>query len=216
MLSQLIIHPEIDQQVQSIDSILGNLSMPHNHPDLLWVEPQDAESSLGVKDAKKVREHFHLKPYSAKGRVVVIWQSDRLTLDAQNSLLKTLEEAPTEALLILTAKSEQELLPTVISRCQIINVLSLGRLTNKDKLQKWSNTLDELMASTTTQKFQIIEKTEDKDEMFEALIVYVHEKLRADSKWLEFSKLLIKAKEYKEANGNIRAILEYLMLDLNN
>jgi len=51
--------------------------------------------SLGVKDAKKVREHFHLKPYSAKGRVVVILQSDRLTLEAQNSLLKTLEEAPT-------------------------------------------------------------------------------------------------------------------------
>jgi len=107
------------------------------------------------------------------------------------------------------------LLPTVISRCQIINVLSLGRVTNKDKLQKWNSTLDELMASTTAQRFQIIEKTEEKDEMFEALIVYVHEKLRADSKWLEFSKLLIKAKGYKEANGNTRAILEYLVLNLN-
>src|SRR3989344_976762 len=69
-----------------------------NHPDILYFL---ADSKLGIEQARKIKEHFSLKPYGAKGRAVILEDASNLTHEAQNALLKILEEPPTEALLIL-------------------------------------------------------------------------------------------------------------------
>ncbi len=118
MLSKLIIDPNLNSQQETVDKLLTEFELTKNHPDLLWIESQE-DKALGVKEAKSVRKHFSFKPLNSKVKIAVIIGADTLSIDAQNSLLKILEEPPANAGLILTATSESNLLPTILSRCQI-------------------------------------------------------------------------------------------------
>lgn len=78
--------------------------------------------SIGISQVKNLLSEVSLKPLNSDFTVVVIYQADLLTIEAQNSLLKILEEPPGQTRIILEAFNINSLLPTVISRCQIINV----------------------------------------------------------------------------------------------
>src|SRR3989338_10999872 len=93
-----------------------------NHPDTLYFK---AGEKMGIGEARKITEHFSLKPYSAKGRTVIIEEAGDLTPEAQNALLKTIEELPKEAVFIMHSNSDARLLPTILARCQVVKVNSL-------------------------------------------------------------------------------------------
>src|SRR3989344_3089063 len=116
MIARLLISNSKDYIKKEIETIIN---LPRNHPDILYFE---SGSKLGIVDARKIKDHFSLKPYSAKGRTVVLEDATTLTVDAQNALLKTLEELPEEGIIILGADSDAKFLPTVLSRCQIIKL----------------------------------------------------------------------------------------------
>src|SRR5258708_37182718 len=103
MITKLLIHPEIDTRIQAVEDHLKALNLSNSHPDVLWME----DEKLGVEQAKQIRQFLSLKPYSAKSRVIVVLNTQNFTPDAQNSLLKTLEEPPTEATILLTADSDK-------------------------------------------------------------------------------------------------------------
>ena len=171
-----------------------------NHPDVLYFK---AGEKLGIAEARKIKDHFSLKPYSAKGRTVVIEDASVLTTEAQNALLKTLEEPPKEAVLILGAPSKANLLPTILSRCQIIRITNNElRITNNADIEK-------LLQSNIEDRFEYIEKLKDKKEFLQGLLNYFRQKLPAN---LEFTKELLTAEQWAKQNVNIRGILEYLML----
>lgn len=93
--------------------------MQGRHPDLLWVET--GKSSLKLEDAVSIQEHLYYKPglglsVSETARVAVILDCDKLNRQAVNRLLKTLEEPPESARLILTTSRYYSLLPTLRSR----------------------------------------------------------------------------------------------------
>lgn len=90
------------------------------HPDVLWLEPEGLSSSIKIEEVRLVKKRISLKPYVAKKKVVVIQDSQQLSLEAANALLKILEEPPADSILILIAESTTQLLPTVVSRCQLI------------------------------------------------------------------------------------------------
>jgi DNA polymerase-3 subunit delta' len=95
------------------------------HPDVT-VFQADAEG--GSLEIAKVRELLHslmFKPYQSKYRVAVFLRFQEATPGAANALLKTLEEAPPYAVLILTAESPEQLLPTIVSRCEILRLRPL-------------------------------------------------------------------------------------------
>lgn len=87
-----------------------------NHPDYHRV----SEEKLGIDDIRKLKSDFTLTPHSAPYRVAVMPGADRLGIPAQNAILKLLEEPPGHTVLILTAPSEHSMLPTTVSRCQLI------------------------------------------------------------------------------------------------
>jgi len=89
------------------------------HPDFLEIT---SEKMIGVEEARRVRHFLTLKPYSAKIKVVLIREAERLTIPAQNALLKTLEEPPENCQIILETGNINTLLPTILSRCQIIKL----------------------------------------------------------------------------------------------
>lgn len=94
-----------------------------NHPDIVLVSPEN-----GVIKIDRIRElcrSLAFPPYESTMRVVIIEDVHTMTPEAANSLLKTLEEPPEKNLLILTAELSRELLPTIVSRCQVVTFYGL-------------------------------------------------------------------------------------------
>lgn len=89
-----------------------------NHPDLHIIRPDGA--MIKINQIRQLRQTLAFPPLEADFRVVIIEDVHTMRREAANSLLKTLEEPPPDNLLILTADLASELLPTIVSRCQII------------------------------------------------------------------------------------------------
>ena len=91
-------------------------------PDLEVVQSGTIGGDLQVESVRGVNSTLLLAPYQGKYRVVIFLRFQEATPSAANALLKTLEEAPGHAILILTADSEEQLLPTVVSRCMVLRL----------------------------------------------------------------------------------------------
>lgn len=205
MTVRLLISEDLTQIKSEIEKTLGS-----HHPDLLYFA---FDQKLGIEQARQIKNHFFLKPYSAKGKALVLEDAGNLTIEAQNALLKTLEEPPEKAMLLLGAKDEAVLLPTVVSRCQIIILDS-----PKKGADKYSKDIQLLLQSGIQARFEYIEKCKERKEFLHALVAYFRTELHAPRQRLarlevtKFLKELLQAERWSSQNVNIRAILEYLML----
>lgn len=204
MISCLIIHPDIKVRQNEIEKILKELKLSQNHPNTLWFSE---EEKLGIGESRKIQDFLSLKPYQGKNQAVILLASENLTLDAQNSLLKTLEEAGNHVSLILGAGSEDQLLPTIISRCKIINLQS--HAPTSEVGAQYQRDIELLLQSNMEERFKFIEKLDDKDAFLYALTGFFRQKWNTN-----FLKDLLEAEKWAKQNVNIRAILEYLMLKM--
>ena len=235
MIARLVISPDINQIKEEINKTLILHSLREaslrgvnvNHPDVLYFQ---AGAKLGSAEARKIKEHLSLKPYSAKGIVIILEDASVMTPEAQNALLKTLEELAKEAILILGASSDANLLPTILSRCQIIRpaTTDLAGLT-QPTYEVYIKDLEKLLNSTVQERFQYIEKLKNREEFLRALIYYFRDILLqkitngdaaaqynvTKKEIKEFLKELLQAEQWVKQNVNIRAILEYLMLRMS-
>lgn len=118
-----------------------------SHPDLRVAGMDRQAALLGLKDDEAARQKvlrietirefqrdLTLKPYEGRRRVFVLHDAERLSDQAANGLLKTLEEPPPYAVLILVADTEGDLLPTVVSRCRPLRLRPLPRSEVLDAL----------------------------------------------------------------------------------
>lgn len=80
--------------------------------------------SIGIDEIKNLHKKIFLKPINSEVKAVVIDDAEMLTTEAQNALLKVLEEPPSYTIIILGAANSDSLLPTILSRCQIIELSS--------------------------------------------------------------------------------------------
>jgi DNA polymerase-3 subunit delta' len=80
----------------------------------------DRAVNISVEQIRSLQREIFLRPFQAKRKVVIIAQAEKMHNSSANSLLKTLEEPPADACLILTSSDFNQLLPTVVSRCQQI------------------------------------------------------------------------------------------------
>ncbi len=90
-----------------------------NHPDLIRIRP---EKSIGVETVREMIGALAVHPYESSRHVVLIEQADKMTAQAQNALLKTLETPPGDAVFFLMTDQMTALLPTIISRCRIMRI----------------------------------------------------------------------------------------------
>jgi DNA polymerase-3 subunit delta' len=93
------------------------------HPDVHTVEPEGDRIKIGA--IRSLQHALALSPVEGPYRICLIDQFDRATTPAANALLKTLEEPPETVILILTASGTESLLPTIVSRCQVIALRTL-------------------------------------------------------------------------------------------
>ena len=88
-----------------------------NHPDLHRLTPEGAGQQIRVGQVQALASELALLPLEGRFRVAIVENAQRLNIDAQNALLKTLEEPPPRVVLILAADDSAGMLPTVVSRC---------------------------------------------------------------------------------------------------
>jgi len=106
------------------------------HPDLSVVQAETEGGTLKVDQIREVRRVLTLKPYQSKYRVALFLRFREASEGAANALLKTLEEAPNYAVLILTADSPEQLLPTITSRCEVLRLRPLPADVIESHLQQ--------------------------------------------------------------------------------
>ncbi|MBN2047130.1 MAG: DNA polymerase III subunit delta' [Anaerolineaceae bacterium] len=92
------------------------------HPDLSILESGEDSRSIKVEQIRELQHMLSLTPFEAKYRVGLLLNFEEATESAQNALLKTLEEAPARVVLIITADVLENLLPTIVSRCEILRL----------------------------------------------------------------------------------------------
>lgn len=94
-----------------------------SHPNFLRVVPENL--SISIDDIRRLQEELSLKSFSDRPRVALILPADRMTVQAANALLKTLEEPPSAAHLLLVAHRISRLPVTIVSRCQKVPFVPL-------------------------------------------------------------------------------------------
>lgn len=210
MIAKVFISENLEVRKNKLSEEFESLGLKLNHPDLLYISNKD---KLGVEKTKVIKDFLNLKPYSANKKGVVLETGDDLTIQAQNSLLKILEELPENVFFLMGASSDESLLPTIKSRCELIF------LETSDKSQEsngeFLSEIEKLEQMSLEQRFILIEKIEEKAKFLEELIYFYRQKLLKDSSYLKFSTKLLQAQSFHKHNVNIRSILEYLMLNLD-
>jgi DNA polymerase-3 subunit delta' len=109
------------------------------HPDLLTIAPivsgkRVRTEKIKIEPVRQLIYDLTLKPVEARRRVARLIQFDAANVETMNAFLKTLEEPPGEVVILLTAESAGALLPTIVSRCEIIALRPLPLPTVRDAL----------------------------------------------------------------------------------
>lgn len=95
----------------------------NTQPDIIWVTPKSKDIKIGINDIREqVISNINIKPVTSKYKVYIIPAADTLSVEAQNALLKTLEEPPRQVVIFLITNNYKFLLETIISRCAILRV----------------------------------------------------------------------------------------------
>jgi DNA polymerase III subunit delta' len=106
------------------------------HVDLVVVNPEVTGGKILVDTARGLIQTLSLKPMESRRRIALLLDFHRALPGAANALLKTIEEPPPSALLLLTAESPDELLPTIVSRCRMIALRPLAEAAVRRALEE--------------------------------------------------------------------------------
>ena len=97
-------------------------ALRHNHPDIVYIS-HEKPNSIGVEDIRgQINNDIGIKPYSSPRKIYIMNEGEKMTPQAQNALLKTLEEPPEYAVIFILTDNVEALLPTIISRCVVLNM----------------------------------------------------------------------------------------------
>lgn len=205
MQPKIIISKNKGTRDKAIWDILRESDITKTNSDLLLLE----DEKTGIAQIKQLIKHLSTKPFGNTAKSVVILEGSNISPDAQNALLKTLEETPGDSIILIGADSEDRFLPTVLSRCLILNYES-GIMNQESKFD-----LSQILNSSIEERFEIVEKSADKEQLLNDLTEGYRKKVLMGEGSGEFLDELLQAQIWKQSNVNIRTILEYLMLKLS-
>jgi len=122
MVSFLIVSTDQAKRDSYISNYTNKLTIAP--VDITYVQrnKEEKRKSLGVEDIKLMQKKLFLKPIQSLTKAIVIEEAQLLTTEAQNALLKILEEPPAHTIILLSSESQETLLPTILSRCQIVEL----------------------------------------------------------------------------------------------
>lgn len=105
------------QECRACKQAVGN-----NHPDIIFLS-HEKPNTISVDDIRaQINGDVAIKPYSGPKKIYIINEGEKMTVQAQNALLKTLEEPPEYAVIIILTANVEAFLPTIVSRCVVLNM----------------------------------------------------------------------------------------------
>lgn len=141
-----------------IKTILKERSVsPHDTTTII-----EEGTTIGIDAVRPIAPLLSIRPVAGKRRAVIIRRAHTMTVEAQNALLKTLEEPPQEAIIILETDHPETLLPTILSRCHTIRLNQTA--TRNDPLLPCLETVERLRSSSIGRRLQLVDsvsKTRD-------------------------------------------------------
>ena len=111
-------------------------AMDHNQPDIIYVT-HEKPNIISVDDIRhQLNQDIVIKPYSSKYKIYIVDEAEKMNTQAQNALLKTIEEPPVYAIILLLTTNADAFLPTILSRCITLNLKSVNEDLIKEHLMK--------------------------------------------------------------------------------
>ncbi len=184
-----------------------------NHPDLIHVTHKKP-ASIGVDDIRdQVNDTISIRPYSGGYKIYIINEAEKMTIQAQNALLKTIEEPPAYAVIILITANPDAFLPTITSRCVQLKIRPLDESTIQDHLTtnlSIPETKAEIYAAFARGnigKAVQIAQSEDFQHFYDELI-----QILKNIHTMDISMLLNYIKKIKEENFDIYECLDFMQI----
>jgi DNA polymerase III delta prime subunit len=199
-------NPElILEKINKLCQKLENLNSPNN-PDIFNIGPL---SGWGIDKIREINSFLSRKPFSHSNKIVLIQEAQNLQTEAQNALLKNLENPGINNYIFLTTDNSSSLLSTILSRCFVIKIKSSTPLTQKKLLNITGNIPSDLL---TSEKFA---QTKD------SVLPFLEEQLTLSQKKLiknpstenrKQIQKIIKAIQMIKSNVDPKSALDYIML----
>lgn len=118
-------------------------SLSRNNPDIIYVTREEGKANIGVDVVReKIVNDVDIKPYSNKYKIYIVDEAERMNQQAQNAILKTIEEPPEYAIIILLTANHNAFLQTILSRCVLIQMKSVDTESIKNILKNKYETVD--------------------------------------------------------------------------
>lgn len=95
---------------------------------------ENKQGQIGVDEAEDIVKKLALKSYEGGYKVLIIWMAEKMNISAANKLLKLIEEPPKNTLLLLISENEEQIINTILSRCQILHFKTLSEHSIKEAL----------------------------------------------------------------------------------
>ncbi len=107
-----------------------------NHPDIIYVK-HEKPGVIGVDDIRTgINSDIVIKPYSSPYKIYIVDEAEKMSVQAQNALLKTIEEPPSYAIILLLTTNAEGFLPTILSRCMVLNLKPVSDQEMNNYLEK--------------------------------------------------------------------------------
>ena len=111
-------------------------AMDHNQPDIIYVS-HEKPNTIGVDDIRaQINNDIGIKPYSSRYKVYIVDEAQKMNQQAQNALLKTIEEPPAYGVILLLTTNADSFLPTILSRCITLNLKAVKEDVIRSYLMK--------------------------------------------------------------------------------
>ncbi len=192
-----------------------------NHSDYYEINKESTES-IKIDEIRKMQERILEKPITSRKKVYVINNSEQMTKEAQNCLLKTLEEPPDFVTIILVCNNENTILPTIKSRCtkilfteENIEEFTEEKLNRYKDLEKIFGNVDKYLSIDLLGNIDVLYK--DKDNIFENLDfinLIISKKSKEDARYLEYIDYVEQTKNKLKSNSNFDMSIDNLILKI--
>lgn len=156
------------QNKKELEKYLENFLDKHNIDKFDITYISSIKDSIGIDEIKNLKKTLFLRPIKGDKKAVIIPDAQNLTIEAQNSLLKILEEPPISTSIILLTLDTSSFLPTIISRCKII-MLEKETISN-EKITEFTEIIKTLDKLTINEKLKLAQDLgKNKEEVLEWL-----------------------------------------------
>lgn len=172
-----------------------------NQPDIVYVS-HEKPNTIGVEDIRvQINGDIAIKPYSSPRKIYIMNEGEKMTVQAQNALLKTLEEPPEYAVILILTTHVEALLPTILSRCVVLNMKPVSDALVKKYLMEelevpdYKANICVAFARGNTGKAKLLASSEEFEKVKDEAITLV--KYINDMEINEIVKAIKKITEYK-------------------